>query len=147
MAAEMDTLQQAHKHPYIRQHRRRPQSRLAQNHVFQSQFDIRRQFAPFLVRLLFAGRGRLFMDCRRRFSLSHLDVAGATGVKSLLQPFAARSLVVSGTSLVGTLSAMVLSAAEGATQIDPAGAARMRQKAEPAISAEGHATLQPRMGS
>ena len=100
-----------------------------------------------LVRLLFAGRGRLFIDCRRRFSLSQLDVAGSTGVKSLLQPFAGRSPVVSGTSLVGTRSAMVLSAAEGATQIDPAGAARMRQKAEPAISAEGHATLQSRMGS
>jgi len=143
----MDTLQQTHKHPYIRQHRRRPQSRLAQNHVFQSQFDMRRQFAPFLVRLLFAGRRRLFMDCRRPFSCGQLAVAAAAGVKPFLQPFAGWRPIVGGASLIAALLAMMRSAAEGAAQIDSTGAARMRQKADPAISAEGHATLQSRMGS
>ena len=41
---------------------------------------------------------------------------------------------------------MMRSAAERAPQIPTAGAARMRQKPDPAVRADSHAVLQPRMG-
>jgi len=142
MAAELDAFQQADDHPDIRQHGRCPHGRLAQNLVFQSQFGFQRPFGHWLL----VDIGSLLIGFCRRIIRPALRLAAATRVKSLLQPFAGGRPVVSGAALIGTPPAMVPATTERATQIHATGAARMRQKANPAVSAEGHAVLQSRMG-
>lgn len=81
--------------------------------------------------------------------LFDLDRAGAVislAVEAALLVFAACCLVVRRAPLVGTLPTMVISAAEGATQIHSPCIAGIREKSNPAVNAVGQATLQLRMG-
>ena len=64
----------------------------------------------------------------------------STAVKPFLLTFPAGRSIVRRAAPVGTLSAVVLPAAERTTQIPPPGVARMREKPNPAVRAVGHAT-------
>ena len=51
LATEFHALDQAHDHPHVRQHRRGAQTRLAEQHAFQTQFGLLRQIArPWFLR-------------------------------------------------------------------------------------------------
>ena len=141
MAVQMDAFHETHDHPYIGQQRRCTNRRLAQNNVFQSQFGFQRPFRhlPFLGILP-------LRDFRRRLILRRLPVVAAMRVKPFLETLARWRPIVGGAALVAALPAMMRSAAERAAQIPPSGAARMCQKADPAVRAEGHAVLQSRLG-
>ena len=67
------------------------------------------------------------------------------GVLDFFLAFSGLGTVVGGTSAVGGLPPMMLSAAEGATQILPAGVAGMGEKADAAMDAVGNALPEVRM--
>jgi len=119
-AREFDALDQAHNHPQVGQHRRLDQTRLAEHHAFQLQLDRRCAIA-----------GRVW----QRFLWGRIGRTPTAAVEPLLLAPANNRAIISGTTLTGTLPAMVLTAAERTTQIPPTGIAGMRQKANTAVYA------------
>jgi hypothetical protein len=142
LRAQLDAFDQIHEHPYVRQHRGFRETRLVQYYPSECQFD---HPVPFL-RQPPVGRGRRRMGIRRRRAVGGVGTAAATGIQSFLLAFSGGRLIVRRTSFVGTLSAVVLPAAERTTQVPTTGAARMREKPNPAVLAVSHAPLQIGVG-
>jgi hypothetical protein len=74
------------------------------------------------------------------------EPALAASIETLLLFFPRGRAIVSGTPLLGTLPAMVLSAAERTTQVLAADVPGIGEKANPAMAARNDATLQRGMG-
>jgi hypothetical protein len=70
----------------------------------------------------------------------------AAGIETFLLPFSGCRLIVRGTTLVGTLSAMMPPAAEWTTQVLPICVPGMSEKPNPAVHAGSDATLKLGMG-
>lgn len=139
-ATQFDAFDQVHDHPHIRQHRRHCQTRLVQNDAVQSQFDRYRQ----LVRWLWIGRGWRRTEFGSRFT--HRGACAAPTIEQLLFLFPGCRLVMCGTPLPGTLSAMMLPTAERATQIPPTCVAGVSQKPNAAVPTVRHPAAQFGMG-
>jgi hypothetical protein len=151
-AREFDPVDQAHDHPRVRQHGRTGQARLAEHHPVQPQFRFQRCVAGGRAGVLVGRAGLAGRACRRagwRDLRSECRLRGTVGragpgLSAAVEPFllalpGGRSIVRRAT-LVGTLLAVVFSAAERTPQIPPPGVARMREKPNPAVRAVGHAT-------
>ena len=150
---EFDALDQAHDHPHVGQHRRTGQTRFVQQHPFQSHRDRHGQW-------LAGGRGGrrcaavvglrvrrrpLRIEIGRRRGRRNL-AALAASIEPLLLRLPGRRAVVRGTPSAGTLPAVVLPAAERASQVPPTCVAGMREKANPAAHAVNDAALKGGMG-
>ena len=142
MASEADPFDQAHDHPYMRQHWRADQTRLVEHCLFLPSFD---------------RHGRWVAGGRLGWRLPRIEIAlgrhgrrNVTAVAAAIEPLLLRlpgcRLVVGGTPLAGSPPPMVLAAAKGTTQVPPTCVAGMRQKANPAVRAVGNAALKLGMG-
>ena len=142
LAREPKAFDQADDHPHIRQHPRRLQPPGLQHHPFPVQFHLLRQFVPRWPAARGRGRGwlRLLGTPRRTAA------AGAGSIETFLLPSPDDRLVVRGTTLPGSLSAMVLPAAERTTQVHAASVPGMREKPDPTGAAVNGARLELRMG-
>jgi len=130
-ASEFDAFDQAHDHPHVRQHRRTGQTRLAEHHPFQSQFDLPRRFVAGWL----AGRRDLRIEIRPRGTVGRAWPALAAAIETFLLAFPGGRLIVGGAPSAGTPPTMVLPAAEGTTQIPATCVPGMREKPNPAVSA------------
>lgn len=151
-AREFDPIDQAHDHPHIGQHGRTGQARLAEHHPVQPQFRFQRcvadgQAGGLVGRAGLAGRAcrragwrDLRSECRLRGTVGRAGPGLSAAVEPFLLALPGGRSIVRRATLVGTLLAVVFSAAERTTQIPPPGVARMREKPNPAVRAVGHAT-------
>jgi hypothetical protein len=153
-ATEFDTLDQAHDHPHVGQHRRTGQTRFVQQHPFQPHRDRHGQWragrrgghrCPAVVGLRVRRRPlqiEIGLWWRGRRNLAAL----AAGIEPLLLRFPSRPAVVRGTTSAGTMPAVVLPAAERASQVSPTCVAGVREKANPAVRAVNDAAPKTGMG-
>lgn len=137
-----DAFDQAHDHPHVGQQRRVRHTRLVQYHPAQLQF---RLLLAFLACSLVSG-DRLRSRIRLRWGGRGRRPAAATAIETFFLLFPNRTAVVGRAAVARTLPAMVLSATERTTQVEATRAARMRQKANPAVRAADGATPQFGMG-
>lgn len=152
VAREFDPVDQANDHPHVRQHGRAGHAGLAEHHPVQPQFRFQRCAAGGRAGVLVGRTGLAGPACRRArwralrienplwgtVGLAGLELAAA--VEPFLLAFPGGRSIVRRATPVGTLSAVVFSAAEQTPQVPPPGVARMREKPNPAVRAVGHAT-------
>jgi len=140
LAREPKTFDQADDHPQIRQHRRGLQTPRLQQHPFPTLHQLP-QFLPRWLAARDRGRVRLWLLGAPRRTAAD----GAVGIETFLLLSPDGGLVVRGTTLPGSLAAVVLPAAEGTTQVQTAGVPGMREKPDPAVTAVNLARLEFRM--
>ncbi len=130
------------RHPQVGQRRRSQQTRLVEQHAFQTQLSLVERRRRFRRR---GWPGVLGRDGRRLGTWRRAVGSHPAGIQPPLLPFPRGRLVIGGAALPGTPPAMDAAAAKRATQIDPAGIAGMREKPNPAVRTISHARLQLRM--
>jgi len=153
-ATEFDALNEAHNHPHVGQYRRTGQTRFVQQHPSQSHRDRHRRWLAdgraehrcVAVIGLRGWRRSLRIEIGRRRRGRRNLAALAAGIEPLLLRFPSRRAVVRGTPSARTLPAVVLPAAEWASQVPPTCVAGMREKANPAAHAVNDVALKGGMG-
>jgi hypothetical protein len=142
LARQPITFDHADDHPHIRQHPRRLQPARRQHHPFLTQSQRLRQF--FLGWRAARSRGRVrlwLLGAHRRTA-----AVWAVAIELFLLPPPNDGLVIRATPLPGSLSTMVLPAAERTTQVHAAGVPRVREKPDSAGTAVNRARLEFRTG-
>jgi len=151
-AGQVDPVDEADDHPHVGQHGRAGQARLAEHYAIQPQCRFQccaadGQAGVLVGRAGLAGRAwvlarlrDLRSECRLRGTVGRAGLELPAAVEPFLLALPGGRSIVRRATLVGTLPAVVFSAAERTPQVPPPGVARMREKPNPAVRAVGHAT-------